>query len=90
MNDSRFTNWPGLYGERIAIRGNFLAILAFAWAYVLLARWVEMQQSDATAHGKKGHILYLTAEANWAYERATKSPNELHVDLGNIDDNAAR
>jgi len=51
-----------------------------------------MQQSDAAAHSvqQEGRIFYLAAEANWMYERAEKSLNELHIDLGNVDDNAAR
>lgn len=38
VNDSRLTNWSGLYSEGIAVSGNFLAVLAFAWAYILSAR----------------------------------------------------
>jgi len=42
-NDSRFANWPGLQDEgRSAVGGNYLAILAFAWAYIVSARWLEM------------------------------------------------
>jgi len=91
VNDSRFANWPGLYSGEIAVRGNVLAILAFAWAYILSARWVEMQQPDAMAHvsAQQGHILYLAAKANWMYETAERSPDELYIDLGDVDDNAA-
>jgi hypothetical protein len=43
-NDSRFANWPGLQDEgRRVVGGNYLAILAFAWAYIVSARWLEMQ-----------------------------------------------
>ncbi|PVH67996.1 hypothetical protein DL98DRAFT_523018 [Cadophora sp. DSE1049] len=75
-----------------AVSGNFLAVLAFAWAYILSARWLEMQQSDAAAHSvqQEGRIFYLAAEANWMYEHAEKSPVELHIDIGNVDDNTAR
>ncbi|KAH6706382.1 hypothetical protein BKA61DRAFT_635617 [Leptodontidium sp. MPI-SDFR-AT-0119] len=66
VNDSRLTNWPGLYGEGIA--------------------------SDAAAHSveQEGRIFYLAAEANWMYKRAEKSPDEFHIDLGNVDENTAR
>ncbi|CZT11672.1 uncharacterized protein RCO7_08709 [Rhynchosporium graminicola] len=91
-NDSRFTNWPGLHGEGNAVSGNFLAILAFAWAYILSARWLEMQQSDAAVHcvPHEGCIFYFAAAADWIYERAEISPDELHINLGNVDDDAAR
>jgi len=37
-DDSRFANWPGIQGEpENFARGNYFAILAFAWAYVLSA-----------------------------------------------------
>lgn len=51
-----------------------------------------MQQSDAAAHSveQEGRIFYLAAEANWMFERAEKSPDELHIDLGNVDENATR
>ncbi|XMA11599.1 hypothetical protein WAI453_004390 [Rhynchosporium graminicola] len=91
-NDSRFTNWPGLHGEGNTVSGNFLAILAFAWAYILSARWLEMQQSDAAVHcvPHEGCIFYFAAAADWIYERAEISPDELHINLGNVDDDAAR
>lgn len=43
--DSRFADWPGLQDEgEGVVEGNHLSILAFAWAYILSASWVEMQQ----------------------------------------------
>ncbi|RDL41743.1 uncharacterized protein BP5553_01722 [Venustampulla echinocandica] len=52
-----------------------------------------MQQSDAAVHisaQQHDRILYLAPEANWIYERAEKSADKLHIDLGNVNDNAAR
>jgi len=37
-SDSRFTNWLGLYSKEIAMNSNCLAVLAFAWAYILSTR----------------------------------------------------
>lgn len=92
--DSRFADWPGLHDEGgSAVRGNCLAILAFAWAYILSARWVEMQQLGAATHvsvQKNDRIFYLAAEAEWVDECAEKSPDEFQVDLGDVDDDAAR
>jgi hypothetical protein len=95
-NDSRFANWPALQGEGgSAVGGNYLAILAFAWAYIVSARWVEMQQSDAATYvsvPKNDRIFYLAAEAKstWTCGCSTKSPDELEVDLGDVDDDTAR
>jgi hypothetical protein len=93
-NDSRFANWPGLQDEgRRVVGGNYLAILAFAWAYIVSARWLEMQQFDVTAHVPvqgNDRIFYLDAEAEWICDRAKKSPDEVELDLGDVDDDAAR
>ena len=48
---SHFMDWPGVQGEGGSIidedgetpEGNHLAILTMAWAYILSARWVELQ-----------------------------------------------
>lgn len=43
---SRFADWPGIQGEKEGVgEGNYPSILALAWAYILSARWVDMQQS---------------------------------------------
>jgi hypothetical protein len=37
-------HWPGVQeGDGQATEGNHLAILLLAWAYILSARWVELQ-----------------------------------------------
>jgi hypothetical protein len=93
-NDSRFANWPGLQGERgSVIGGNHLAIVAFAYAYILSACWVEMQQSDDATHvsvQKHDGIFYLDAQAKWICGCNEKLLDELVVDLGDVDDDAAR
>lgn len=41
--DSSFAHWSGVQGERESnVRGNYLAILSFAWAYITSALWVEL------------------------------------------------
>jgi hypothetical protein len=49
-------NMNHVQGERVSpVRGNYLAILSFAWAYILSALW----GGDATV---KGHIPRLRPE----------------------------
>ena len=45
---SPWSNWPGVQDEDG--EGNHLAILLLAWAYVLSARWVEIQLQSDTMH----------------------------------------
>lgn len=40
--ESPFSDWPGVQGLSSYDKGNYLAILYFAWAYILSARWVEL------------------------------------------------
>ncbi|KAF4611379.1 hypothetical protein G7Y89_g15633 [Cudoniella acicularis] len=53
-----------------------------------------MQQSDVAVHAsaqKNDRILYLAAEASWTCGCSKKkSPDELEVDLEDVDDDAAR
>jgi hypothetical protein len=93
-NDSRFANWPRLRGERGSfLGGNYLAIMAFACAYILSARWVEMQHSDDETHvsvQRDDRMFYLAAQAKWMCGCNKESQDELVVDLGDVDDDAAR
>ena len=42
-----FTNWPGVKGGLEApVEGNHLGIIALAWAYILSARWIELQETE--------------------------------------------
>ena len=92
-DDSRFANWPGIQGEPENLAtGNYLAILAFAWAYVLSACWLEIQQ-DAVAlsvSAGRGGMLYLYDQAKWISDCSEVSQDELEIDLGDVDNNAAR
>ncbi|KAJ5925081.1 hypothetical protein N7454_007720 [Penicillium verhagenii] len=40
--DSPFSDWPGIQGLTGYDKGNYLAVLYLAWAYILSARWVEL------------------------------------------------
>ena len=45
--DVSFTNWPGVKGGHEApVEGNHLGIIALAWAYILSARWIELQETE--------------------------------------------
>jgi hypothetical protein len=92
--DSSIANWPGVQGEQESpVRGNCLAILSFAWAYILSALWVEMQQSKnmrpAPAQ-EDDRIHYLCAQAKWTCDGDEELGGDLEVDLGDVDDDAAR
>ena len=94
--DHRFTNWPGVQdSEECAVEGNYLAILAFAWAYILSARWVEMQQSkDFKPHHaeKSDCVSYSQAQARWCHDQIFEetSSEDIAVDIGCAGDEAAR
>ncbi|EDO01062.1 hypothetical protein SS1G_03536 [Sclerotinia sclerotiorum 1980 UF-70] len=93
-DESPFSDWPGVQGEQESPEGgNCLAIISFACAYILSALWVEMQQSKGTgpAPAKKcDQIYYLCSQAKWVRDGDEDLPDDLAVDLGDIDDDAAR
>lgn len=90
-NDSRFANWPGEQGEEAcATGGNYLAILAFAWAYILSARWLEMLLTARSPVKKADRIFYLGAAAEWIHNPTKTSPDDFEVGLGDVDEDAAR
>ena len=42
-----FINWPGVKGGHEApVEGNHLGIIALTWAYILSARWIELQETE--------------------------------------------
>lgn len=89
--DSRFTNWPGVQNNQDeATEGNYLAILAFAWGYILSAKWMEMQQSNSPDPQSADHMYYLPIQAKWACVDDEHSLGDIDVDLGAINDDAAR
>lgn len=93
-DDSPLANWPGVQGEQESpVRGNCLAILSFAWAYILSTLWVEMQQSKDTRPApaqRDDRIHYLCAQAKWTCDGDEELASDLEVDLGDVDDDAAR
>ncbi|KAJ5667718.1 uncharacterized protein N7477_006288 [Penicillium maclennaniae] len=50
--DSPLSEWPGVKGVSGYDNGNYIAILYFAWAYILSARWVEIldRSTDHECH----------------------------------------
>lgn len=93
-DDCRFANWPGVRGEgESLVQGNGLAVLSFAWAYILSALWVEMQRPSSKGHAPAqavDHTHYLSAQAKWTHDGDQELPGDLEVDLGDVDDDAAR
>jgi hypothetical protein len=90
---SRFADWPGIQGEPENLaRGNYLAILAFSWAYILTACWVEMQPGTVALSvfaERDDGMLYLCGQAKWVSDCSEVSEDELEIDLGDADDDAA-
>src|SRR5271170_3055361 len=41
--ENRFRDWPGVENLEQPVKGNCIAILAFAWCYIFSAKWVEIQ-----------------------------------------------
>ncbi|KAF2803532.1 uncharacterized protein BDZ99DRAFT_399384 [Mytilinidion resinicola] len=83
-DNSRFTDWPN---NRDHTGCNYLAILAFAWAYILSAKWVEMQTPVNAKSGPRSQIQYQNW---WEKEHNDNSPEEIAVDLGCLCDDAAQ
>lgn len=64
--DNSFANWPELHKHHKTQSrgGNCLAILVFAWSYILSARWVEMQQTSGTFSAQSNdRMIYLYHQA---------------------------
>ena len=57
--DDCFANWPESHEHHKTQprNGNCLAILVFAWSYILSARWVEMQQTSGTFADRSNESL---------------------------------
>ncbi|KAI9750145.1 MAG: hypothetical protein M4579_006586 [Chaenotheca gracillima] len=83
-----FNSWPGIQmTEDGPEEGNHLAILAFAWAYIFSARWIEMQRS----YDFSPHIQYMDdAQAHWSTDSYVWRSDDLEVNLGYVSDEAAR
>lgn len=92
--DDRFRDWPGAENIDQPRRGNCIAILTLAWCYILSAKWVEMQTPIhlATEPGpmRLEGLVYLTDLAQVGAGDMAAFSSAVHVDLGDISDDAAR
>ncbi|PVH85786.1 hypothetical protein DL98DRAFT_605441 [Cadophora sp. DSE1049] len=91
--DDRFINWPEFHEPHKSPPryGNCLAILAFAWLYILSARWVEIQQIPGTlAAQSNDHIVYSCHQAAWRDDASASLPDTINIDLGDVSNDAAR
>lgn len=79
-----FTDWPGIRGDHeISVEGNHLGIIAVAWAYILSARWIEIQETKPEQpNQKKPHRYYLDPQAGWRYD-SHDSPDHIDMSQGN-------
>ncbi|KAL8725872.1 MAG: hypothetical protein Q9181_006256 [Wetmoreana brouardii] len=80
----RCTEWPGVNGlDGHPAKGNHLAILFLAWAYILSARWLELQPSD---HVKESiqpcGVQYSDLQAPWKSKDGDVQSDAIEVDLG--------
>jgi hypothetical protein len=90
---SRFTDWPDIQeGCGQATEGNHLAILLLAWAYILSARWIELQSPYGL-----GRSLPLGSGMHYSDLQAARLNNDedipagaIEVNIGETCDRAAR
>ncbi|KAG4434241.1 hypothetical protein IFR05_010283 [Cadophora sp. M221] len=91
--EDHFTNWPESHEHHKtqSRNGNCLAILIFAWSYILSARWVEMQQSSGKfAAQSNDHMVYLCDQAGWRDDTSEILLDTIDVNLGDASIDAAR
>ncbi len=100
----RFPDWPGVSGYKDAMDGNYVALLVFAWAYILSACQVERLHSSssvhadddrATATGFQPRILYTKVKAAILQPKqegdgGTRDADGFHVDFGYDPDSPCR
>ncbi|KAI4199756.1 MAG: hypothetical protein LQ350_004383 [Teloschistes chrysophthalmus] len=87
-----FAEWPGIRErDAHATAGNHLAILIMAWAYILSARWAELQSSDETdVESRPRGITYSDVQAGRATGQDEIAAEALEIDIGETDEPAAR
>lgn len=85
------TDWPGIRGGREGpVEGNHLGIVALAWAYILSARWIELQKTEPGQPNQKNpRSYYLDPQAERQYG-SQGSPGYTKVCLGDVDEEAWR
>ena len=90
--DSCFRHWPGILdGIEHAEDTNYLAVLAFAWAYILSARWVELQGSrNAPENAKRMVYLHKQAPVVQSDSQNESLLNGIEVDVGCVESDAGR
>lgn len=83
---SRFTNWPGVQEvDGQLIEGNHLAILALAWAYILSARWIELQSPYSLRESfPLGGMYYSDLQATRLTNDEDTPAGAIEVDIGEI------
>ncbi|TVY47707.1 hypothetical protein LOCC1_G002816 [Lachnellula occidentalis] len=92
-DDDRFANWPEFHEHHKTQSkdGNCLAILVFAWLYVLSARWVEMQQTSGTCAAQSNErMVYLCHQAEWRDDTSESLLDTIDINLGVVSNDAAR
>ncbi|CAG8960928.1 hypothetical protein HYFRA_00002466 [Hymenoscyphus fraxineus] len=86
--DGRFENWSG-HSSTHPRDGNCLAILVFAWSYILSARWVEIQKASGSDY-VQDRIIYLPCQAGWRHDANESLPGTIDINLGDVSICAAR
>lgn len=70
-----------------AEEGNYLAVLFFAWAYILSVTWLEMQPSNFL---QIDCVRYLDSQAPVFNDSDHTVQDGFKIDLGCAEDDAAR
>lgn len=89
--DASFIDWQGIQGDHeSSVEGNHLGIIALAWAYILSAQWIELQETKpGQPNQKKPRRYYLGPQAEWQYD-SQRSPDYINNHLGDVDEEAGR
>ncbi|KAL4902044.1 hypothetical protein BDW74DRAFT_169786 [Aspergillus multicolor] len=66
-------HWPGVKGLEGYDNGNYLAVLYFAWAYILSARWIELLDCSAD------HEYNVSADEAFCWVAMTKYNGQLYL-----------
>ncbi|KAI9715647.1 MAG: hypothetical protein M1812_005799 [Candelaria pacifica] len=84
LTGTSFCSWIGVEGER-SNTGNFVAILALGWSYILSAQLVEMQGQDGA------ELVYMDRTARgYSLDEADLGAATIRVNVGAVDEEAAR
>lgn len=90
--NSRFTDWPGIEGvDEHSAEGNHLAILLLAWAYILSARWIELQSPSCLREPvPPSGIYYSDLQAVWLNNDEDIPVGTVEIDIGEACERATR